>query len=318
MLQQTQVATVIPYYQRFTQRFPTLQSLAEAPEDEVMAQWSGLGYYRRARLLHQGVREALATYAGKVPEEATQRRSLPGIGAYTAGAIGSIAFDQPEPAVDGNVMRVLCRLYDIDSSLGLSQTQKQLWKIAADLVQGERPGAFNQALMELGATLCTPRNPRCEQCPLQSHCQAYKNNTVAQRPVPKPRPVVRDMHCLALVIHSQDREQVWLTRSEKALFGGLWHPPLLQLSQQHQARPKARGLARELELDIPRLSYVKTPVQHTLSHRQMNITVAHGSARSSIKHSKLRAFTHTQLAQVGIATLTRKLLSSVEPMSNQR
>ena len=157
MLQQTRVETVVPYYERFLARFPTPYSLAEADEDTVLAHWSGLGYYRRARLLHAGVREVVAQYGGAVPEDAEARLALPGVGRYTAGAIGSIAFDKPEPVVDGNVTRVLARLLRIDTPVGTTRTPKRLWEEAERLVPTERPGDFNQALMELGATVCTPR-----------------------------------------------------------------------------------------------------------------------------------------------------------------
>ena len=166
MLQQTRVETVIPYYERFLARFPSARVLAEADEDAVLSHWSGLGYYRRARLLHSGVQEVVARYGGEVPEDADARRRLPGVGRYTAGAIGSIAFDKAEPVVDGNVTRVLARLFRIDTPVGSATTTKRLWREAAELVPEQRPGDFNQALMELGATLCTPKKPLCDACPV--------------------------------------------------------------------------------------------------------------------------------------------------------
>ena len=187
MLQQTRVETVIPYYERFLESFPTARALAEADEDTVLSHWSGLGYYRRARLLHQGVREVVAEYGGEVPEDADARRALPGVGRYTAGAIGSIAFDKEEPVVDGNVTRVLARLLRIKKPIGSSATTNQLWEEAARLVPGERPGDLNQALMELGATLCTPTKPRCLICPLTDACTAAKHGTQYERPIMPPR-----------------------------------------------------------------------------------------------------------------------------------
>ena len=147
MLQQTRVETVIPYYERFLERFPTALALAEADEDAVLSQWSGLGYYRRARLLHAGVREVVAEYGGRVPEDADARLALPGVGRYTAGAIGSIAFGREEPVVDGNVTRVLARLFRIGTPVGAAVTSKRLWDEDCCLVRGPRPGDLNQALM---------------------------------------------------------------------------------------------------------------------------------------------------------------------------
>src|SRR5690606_23283338 len=165
MAQQTRVETVWPYYERFLRRFPTVQSLASAPESEVLAMWSGLGYYRRARQLHLAAREITERFGGALPSAIADLRSLSGVGAYTAGAIASIAFDRPEPLVDGNVARVLCRTHRIESALGVAQTEQRLWAEAETLALGERPGDLNQALMELGATVCTPRAPRCDVCP---------------------------------------------------------------------------------------------------------------------------------------------------------
>ncbi len=187
MLQQTRVETVIPYYERFLASFPTPRDLAEADEDTVLSHWSGLGYYRRARLLHAGVREVVAQYGGQVPEDAEARRALPGVGRYTAGAIGSIAFDKEEPIVDGNVTRVLARLFRIGTPVGSAVTSKRIWEEAARLVPGVRPGAFNQALMELGATVCTPKQPSCESCPVADYCEARAHGEVDALPVPRPR-----------------------------------------------------------------------------------------------------------------------------------
>ncbi|MBZ0116093.1 MAG: A/G-specific adenine glycosylase, partial [Sandaracinaceae bacterium] len=184
MLQQTRVETVVPYYLRFMERFPDPASLASAQDDEVMSHWSGLGYYRRARLLIAGVREVVERYGGAIPESAEARLSLPGVGRYTAGAIGSIAFDKEEPIVDGNVARVLARLHGIEDAIGSKNADKQFWLRAEELVRGERPGDLNQALMELGATVCTPRNPDCARCPIREGCAARETDRQHSLPVP--------------------------------------------------------------------------------------------------------------------------------------
>ena len=185
MLQQTQVATVIPYFHRFLGRFPTLADLAAAPLQEVLRLWQGLGYYSRARNLQLAAQKIMADHAGQIPGSVAELLKLPGIGRYTAGAIASIAFDQRAPILDGNVTRVLCRLDGIESDPREKQIHEQLWDRAEKLVPASRPGDFNSALMELGATICTPRGPKCPICPVRSHCQAASGGT--QDRIPQPR-----------------------------------------------------------------------------------------------------------------------------------
>ncbi|HSG04908.1 MAG TPA: A/G-specific adenine glycosylase, partial [Nitrospiria bacterium] len=166
MLQQTQVDTVIPYYHRFLKAFPTVSKLSRAPERKVLKLWEGLGYYSRARNLHRAAKEVHSGFEGKVPDTLEKLESLPGIGRYTAGAVASIAFDRRTPIVDGNVKRVLCRLFAIEDDPAATSVKNRLWELAESLVPGKSPGDFNQALMEFGATLCRPRNPSCGECPV--------------------------------------------------------------------------------------------------------------------------------------------------------
>ena len=312
MLQQTRVDTVIPYYERFLTRFPDLRSLASAPEEEVLRHWSGLGYYRRARLLHAGVREVVARYGGEVPRERQARLSLPGVGAYTAGAIGRIAFDAAEALVDGNVARVLARLFAIESPLGQSQTEKQLWALAEALVVGEEPGAFNQALMELGALVCTPRNPRCGECPLQADCRAYAEAKVHCLPQPKVRKPAREMRCRALVLlrespSGQGRE-CWMVESQGRLFGGLWGPPMTLLEREGTTE-EPEGLP-----DVPNLSHQAT-VHHVLSHRRLEVEVwkAELSASQTLPQgieSKGRWMALAELRDQPLSKLSHKIVGS--------
>ena len=183
MLQQTRVETVIPYYERFLERFPTVSDLAEAPIDDVLARWSGLGYYRRARSLHEAAGQIVREHAGVFPEDSAEALALPGVGRYTAGAILSIAYGRPEPILDGNVIRILSRWL----RLGPEIPQSHLWTLAEDLVPEERPGDFNQAMMELGATVCTPRSPSCLLCPVQERCEARAEGTPERYPAPKAK-----------------------------------------------------------------------------------------------------------------------------------
>src|SRR5690606_3134373 len=183
MLQQTRVDTVRPYYERWLERFPTLEHLAEAPLDDVLKAWEGLGYYSCARNLHRAVREVAERYGGEVPSEPELFQALPGVGPYTAGAVMSIAYERPEPVVDGNVRRVFARLLDLPDP-----APAELWDLAGRLVKGNRPGYLNQALMELGALVCTPRSPSCERCPVPTHCAARLAGTQAERPAKRKRP----------------------------------------------------------------------------------------------------------------------------------
>jgi A/G-specific adenine glycosylase len=304
MLQQTRVETVIPYYQRFLERFPTLRALADADEDSVLSHWSGLGYYRRARLLHAGVREVVAQYGGKVPEDADARRALPGVGRYTAGAIGSIAFGEEEPVVDGNVTRVLARLFRIDTPVGTSATTNRLWQEAARLVPGKRPGALNQALMELGATICTPKQPRCESCPVAEECEAYAHGEADALPAKPKRKAPKEVQLSAVVAtrgRGADR-RVWLVKGEQPLFGGLWGVPMSEGS--------ARSALTEAGLQARLHSEPVGEVGHVLTHRRLQIDVHRASAVRGRETETRRPFSPEELDRVGISTLTKKLLAS--------
>lgn len=310
MLQQTRVETVIPYYERFLASFPTPSVLAEADEDTVLSHWSGLGYYRRARLLHSGVREVVAKYGGKVPEDAEARRTLPGVGRYTAGAIGSIAFDKEEPIVDGNVTRVLARLFRINTPVGSSVTSKRLWEEAARLVPGARPGAFNQALMELGATVCTPKQPRCASCPVAEDCEARARGEVDSLPVPRVRKAPSEIE-LAAVVATRGRgteQRVWLVRSEESLFAGLWGLPMVARSDSHAHDP--RGALRDAGISALLDREPTGQVEHVLTHRRMRIEVFRARRARAAESKSRRAFSTDDLEKVGVSTLTKKILAA--------
>jgi len=243
MLQQTRVETVLPYYGRWVERFPTVEALAEAKEDEVLKLWEGLGYYSRARRLHEGARVLKERYSGELPGNNEELRELPGIGDYTAGAIASIAFGEAVPAVDGNVKRVLSRLYDLPAPAPV-----ELKRIAGGLVDSDRPGDFNQALMELGALVCLPRSPRCGECPIRTQCLALERGTVPDRPAPKakkPVPEV-DLVVLVAVARGSDGEKKLLLRKRpgSGLLAGMWEFPGVE------ATGSFHGSARNLALDL--------------------------------------------------------------------
>ena len=224
MLQQTQVETVIPYYQRWLARFPDVQALAKAPLDDVLAAWEGLGYYSRARNLHRAAQTVAAEWDGALPSTLADLQSLPGIGRYTAGAIASIAFGVDAPVLDGNVKRVLARVFDIPTNVKSPAGAKELWGLAAGLVPPGRAGDFNQALMDLGAMVCTPRAPACDICPLRELCAARRLGIQLQRPVmPARRPRPERIYAAAVIMKAG---RVLLSqRPTDELLGGLWAFP---------------------------------------------------------------------------------------------
>jgi A/G-specific adenine glycosylase len=224
MLQQTRVAVVVERYQAFMARFPTLASLALASEDEVLALWSGLGYYRRARMLLKAARFVASQHEGVLPRTAAQLRLLPGIGAYTAAAVASIAHGEPVAVVDGNVERVLCRMAGWDAG---APVRRKIEELAASLVSPRRPGDFNQALMDLGATVCLPRNPQCLVCPLAADCETQGEHKTAPRPPMQSREVA---YALAMRAAGEARRQVLLQQRPASLtvMPGLWELPALK------------------------------------------------------------------------------------------
>jgi len=310
MLQQTRVDTVIPYYERFLARFPTAQDLAAASEDDVLSAWSGLGYYRRARMLHAGVREVVATYGGEVPEDADARRSLPGVGRYTAGAIGSIAFDREEPLVDGNVARVLSRLFLIDTPLGRADTERALWAKAAELVVGERPGDLNQALMEHGATVCTPRSARCDACPVHMLCAAKASDRVDELPIARVKKAPKQERLVAVAAtmgRGADR-RIWLEKAQTQLFRGLFGLPTVAASDNSTA--DARLALADAHITA-RLTPKRAELTHILSHRKLQLELVLANAARAQETTTLRSFRLRELDDVGVSTLTRRSIEAL-------
>ncbi|MCB9666570.1 MAG: A/G-specific adenine glycosylase [Myxococcales bacterium] len=307
MLQQTQVSTVIPYYMRFMQTFPDAAALSEASEDQVLRAWSGLGYYRRARLLHAGVREVVANYDAKVPVDPSLRKKLPGIGAYTAGAIGSIAFGLPEPIVDGNVARVISRVYGVKTPLGETVTKKHLWAYAAALVEGPEPGNLNQALMELGATICRKR-PQCSRCPIRRFCYAYATHQTDRLPLPKARkaPMVVKWAAVIPFCADPDDDEVWLIKGGGSLFGGLWGVPMAEGSDTTHACAALdeAGIVATL-LPKPMTEFV-----HVLTHRKFHVRAWFATQARAESSDQCRRVNLNMLSTFGISALTRKLLAT--------
>ncbi len=280
MLQQTQVATVIPYFERWLKKFPTLQDLAQAPLDEVLKQWEGLGYYRRARNLHKAAQVIAFTENGVFPKMYTGWLELPGIGPYTAAAISSIINREKVLVVDGNVKRVVARLFSIKGDISEKTAKERLEPYLPDT----KPGDFNEALMELGATICTPKNPKCLFCPVSKVCQAFQSGKVEKFPTAKVKKKVPHRHKYALI--SIKDNALWLRqRSEEEMLSGLWGFALID--------------------DLPKKARVLKNVQHTYTHFKLTVTpvitpVSKKSVGEFISSSKLGA--------LALSTLDYKIL----------
>jgi A/G-specific adenine glycosylase len=228
MLQQTRAETVEPYWRRFLHRFPSARELAEAREDEVLAHWSGLGYYRRARALHAAARAIVERHGGRFPREPSEARALPGVGRYTAGAVLSIGFDLPEPVVDGNVARVFCRLFALDGDPAAGALRERLWGLAAALVPRRGAGEWNQALMELGATTCLPREPDCGRCPIARGCAARAAGRERELPRARKRAAPLDV-ALEILLVRRGGEVLLERRAGEGRMAGLWQLPTVEL-----------------------------------------------------------------------------------------
>ncbi|MBP2635287.1 MAG: mutY 1 [Firmicutes bacterium] len=270
MLQQTRVEAVKNYYTRWMERFPTPADLAEASEQEVLTYWQGLGYYSRARNLLAGVREVCAEYGGKVPDDPAVIQSLPGVGEYTAGAIASIAYDRPVPAIDGNVLRVFSRLFCLEEDITKQTTKRQVKSLVREYMSKQYPGDFNQALMDLGAMVCIPRQPRCELCPLINLCEAYARevqNTLPVRPAKKEQKLVK----LAAGLVVKDGNYLVHQRPATGLLAAMWEFPTAELAEGDNA-------IERLKAELYRTFHQKVQVKecvyhcvHTFSHRKWDI-----------------------------------------------
>jgi A/G-specific adenine glycosylase len=246
MLQQTQVSTVLPYFARWIARFPDVASLARASEDDVLHAWQGLGYYSRARSLRRAALAVVERFDGELPRSVDALLSLPGVGPYSAGAIASIAFGQRVPVVDGNVVRVLCRLFALRGDPGRAPLKHELWQKARELVPEERPGDFNQALMELGATVCSPRKPDCARCPLAAACQARSAGLVDTLPELPERPRATEVHMAAALVLRQGRVAIVKLKADAPRWGGMWQFPAVEVRAKERPEAAAVRAAREL------------------------------------------------------------------------
>ncbi|MRG87531.1 A/G-specific adenine glycosylase [Salinibacillus xinjiangensis] len=272
MLQQTRVDTVIPYYDRFMQKYPNPEALAAAEEEDVLKTWEGLGYYSRARNLQTAVREVVSEYNGKVPDNAKELGQLKGVGPYTKGAILSIAYQQPEPAVDGNVMRVISRIRKVEEDIAKPKARKIIEGIVSDMISAEDPSSFNQGLMELGALICKPKNPLCDECPVQAHCRAYKEDLQEMLPIKSRKKSQRTEKYVALLIRDENHRILVQKRPEKGLLANLWQFPMIPMDKANTTDELVQWFGDQYGITIDVHKHL-TDIKHVFSHIIWNLDV---------------------------------------------
>jgi A/G-specific adenine glycosylase len=313
MLQQTRVETVIGYYGRFLARFPTVESLARAKPDDVLAVWSGLGYYRRARSLQEAARAIVERHGGRFPRSREELLELPGIGPYTAGAVASIAFDEPEPLVDGNVARVLSRVFALDGAPDSAGQREGLWSLAGDLVPERGAGQWNQALMEFGALVCTPRDPPCGRCPIATRCRALLQGRVGELPLRAVRAASIPVQVVVLAVRRQGR---WLLERRPAAgrMAGLWQLPTTEI---HPVPARGRD-----ELVRGKLFPIRAPkalragptlceVRHTITNHRIRAVVKRGTLSARRPPAPLAWVSGRGLTALPLTGMTRKCLTAI-------
>ena len=315
MLQQTRVESVIPYYERWMRRYPDIQALAGASQGDVLATWEGLGYYSRARNLHRAAQLIIREMGGELPRSAADLRELPGIGRYTAGAIASIAFNQDEPALDGNIRRVLARLFNITEPARSTIGERRLWELAAICLPPGRAGDYNQALMDLGATVCTPRKPSCQLCPLASGCEAYHLGVQEQLPVRKKRAQTPHYMVTAAVI-CRDRRVLIAQRPENGLLGGMWEfPGGKSLPGEDLKSCLQREIQEELGVNVKVRSSLGV-YQHAYTHYRVTLHAFHCALTNAeqpqaIQVDALRWVDLTELSSFPMGKIDRQISSDL-------
>lgn len=308
MMQQTRVETGLKHWDRFIARFPTVQSMAESTEDEVLAQWSGLGFYRRARNLHRGACLVVADHGGVVPTDPALLGALPGVGRYTVGAILSAAHDARLPILDGNVIRLLSRLFVVDGAVDRAATKKRLWGLAEAVLPAARVGDFNQALMDFGSQHCSPTSPRCDSCPLRPGCGAYAAGRVEELPVAGKKARVVAERRVALLVERADGSFVVEKRPSEGLLAGLWQLP------SGPADAGVEPLAHALGVTAgPRVG----GAEHRFSHRHWTIDVYATRAEAVTLGPTQRWVTDAELGELALPTASRKALDAARSKQPQ-
>ncbi len=310
MLQQTKVDTVIPYYHRFLESFPTLKDLAEAREEEVMKAWEGLGYYSRARHLHQAVKEVVENYGGEVPHEKKAFSSLKGVGPYTAGAVLSIAFEQPEPAIDGNVMRVFSRLLLITEDITKAKTRKIFEEVIPPFLEEVLPSEMNQALMELGAIVCFPTSPHCLLCPVERYCMAREEGVQEELPVKAKKRAPKVKKMAAVILKNEEGKTLFHQRPDDGLLATLWEYPNTEIKEAGQTKETlTEFLSSEYEIEAIIGEKVQE-VKHVFTHLIWEIEVYEGIVKrqKTCQNERLSWLTLREATQYAFPVSHQKIL----------
>jgi A/G-specific adenine glycosylase len=314
MLQQTQVATVLPYYQRFTKTFPTVRALAHAPLQRVLKLWEGLGYYARARNLHRAARQVVREWKGKLSANPDQLQTLPGIGRSTAGAIASLAFGKRAPILDGNLRRFFARLLAIQTPLNSPAALRQLWSFSEQILPRDRVGDFNQALMDLGATICTPRKPSCLLCPVCDLCQAYRIELQERIPI-SPRQKTLPHRHVAVAMILRDNQTLITKRPEQGLLGGLWGLPEIPVSKQNSLLEARQSLLDLWGIEVMITQAIK-PLNHTFTHFKMTYypLICHYVSGTPKARTVFRWVSHQDLSDFPFSAATLRVFRLWESM----
>jgi A/G-specific adenine glycosylase len=310
MLQQTQIETVIPYYNRFLREFPTVERLAKAPLERVLELWSGLGYYRRARNLHRAALELLDKHGGRFPREMKQACSLPGVGDYTARAVLSIAYNQPLAVLDGNVARVMARFLALRGSLAERRFRRAVEQNLDLLLSRRSPGNFNQALMELGQTICLPRSPRCSSCPLRHWCRGLRSSRPERYPEPRPRRQSEQWHMAAAVLHKN--QHVLLARGlGEGLLGDLWNFPSALGQSNNESLAQLKKKLRSALGTVPALKKVEHQLRHNITYRSIMVHVYEGVIGERTPRDGFRWFRPRSIDRAAVSQLARKIAGNL-------
>jgi len=306
MLQQTQIDTVIPYYHRFLTEFPTVGDLAKAPLERVLELWSGMGYYRRARNLHLAAQALMEKHGGQFPMDMKEARSLPGVGDYTARAVLSIAYNQPLAVLDGNVARVMARFLALRGSLPQPRFRRAIEENLDLLLSRRSPGNFNQALMELGQTVCLPRSPQCPLCPLRRWCRAFRLRQPEDYPEPKPRRQAEEWHMATAAL--REKHRILLVRGlDDGLLDDLWNFPSALGQSSGEALAKLKEKLRPALKTLPTLEEPQHRLRHNITYRSIQVQVYTGKFSGSIDNGSFRWFPVRNVEQAAVSQLARKI-----------
>ncbi|OLN21350.1 A/G-specific adenine glycosylase [Domibacillus antri] len=313
MLQQTRVDTVIPYFNRFMEQFPTIDALASADEEAVMKAWEGLGYYSRVRNLQSAVKEVAQNYGGSVPADKDKFLSLKGVGPYTGGAVLSIAYGLPEPAVDGNVMRVVSRLLSIWDDIAKPSTRKIFEQAVGELMYEEDPSSFNQALMELGAIICTPTSPSCLLCPVQNHCQAFEEGVQRELPVKTKKKADKKVHIGAVVLSTNDGRILIEKRPESGLLANLWQFPNVEMPAETNPRHVLESFVeQEFGVKAAVSSNKVTDIKHVFSHLTWEIDVYTGVIEGDVEKERTQLVEKEKVESFAFSVSHQKIWNHVK------